>query len=498
MEAVSDTYFSALLDAAVDAVVVIDHQGLIALFSRAAEEMFGYRAEEVLGQRVEVLMPEPYAAAHQGYIERYLRTGEARIIGIGREVSARRKDGTVFPVELSVGETADEGVSRFVGIVRDISKLRDAEQRLRVQDEGLRLLFDQAPFGMVTLDDRGRLTRVNRSFCELLGHPAEGLMGRPIEQFVDPADCDALHAERSKGFRGDETLETLDIRFLHASGREVFTRAHAGVVHDESGAPDVMVLQFLDRSEQVRLEARTRQQQADLEHMDRLSLMGEMVSGIAHEINQPLGAIAIYSQASLRLLRKGDGTERLEQTLDKIRMQAIRAAEVIRRMHSFTKKKEQTLELVTLDALMRDVVQLAEVDARAHGLRIEPQLDSRRLAVMGDPVQLQQVFLNLIRNALEATEQAGGSLIRLETGSPDGEHAEVLVIDHGVGISSEIASKVFDPFFTTKASGMGVGLSISRTIVNELGGSLDFENNAEGGVTFRVVLPTAVEEARGE
>ena len=498
MEAVSDTYFSALLDAAVDAVIVIDRQGAITLFSRAAEEMFGYRAEEVIGRRVEVLMPESDSTAHPGYVERYLRTGEAHIIGIGREVSARRKDGTVFPVELSVGETADEGFPRFVGIIRDISKLRDAEQRLRVQDEGLRLLYDQAPFGMVTLDDRGRMTRVNRSFCELLGRPAKDLAGRPIEQFVDPADCDALHAERINGFRGGETSETLDIRFLHASGHEIYTRAHAGVVHDERGSPSVMMLQFLDRSEQVRLEARTRQQQADLEHMDRLSLMGEMVSGIAHEINQPLGAIATYIQASLRLLRKGEGAERLEQTLNKIRVQAIRAAEVIRRMRTFAKKEEQSLEIVDLEALMRDVVQLAEVDARAHGLRIELELDPHPLTVMGDPVQLQQVFLNLIRNGVEATVQAGGGFIRLETRGGDAEHAEVRVIDRGHGISADIASKIFDPFFTTKESGMGVGLSISRTIVTELGGSLEFENNSGEGVTFRVVLPTAVQEATGE
>jgi two-component system sensor kinase FixL len=258
----------------------------------------------------------------------------------------------------------------------------------------------------------------------------------------------------------------------------------------------MLVLQFLDRSEQVRLEARMRQQQADLQHMDRLSLMGEMISGIAHEINQPLGAIATYTQASLRLLRKGAGTERLEQTLDKVQMQAIRAAEVIRRMRSFTRKKEQTLETIELTGLIRDVVQLAEVDARAHGLRIELVLDRRAMMVMGDPVQLQQVFLNLIRNALEATEHSGGTFIRLETGAADEEHAETRVIDHGAGISDEIASKIFDPFFTTKESGMGVGLSISRSIVAELGGSLEFENNAEDGATFTVVLPTAVEEAR--
>ena len=496
MKAATDSYFSALMDAAVDAVVVIDQGGVIGLFSRAAEEMFGYRAEEVIGERIEMLMPEVYATAHQGFIERYLKTGEAHIIGIGREASGKRKDGSVFPIDLSVGETAEAGQPRFVGIIRDISKVRESEQRLRLLDEGLRLLFDQAPSGMVTLDDRGRMTRVNRAFCEMLGHPAAALVGRSVEQFVDPADCDAVHGARTHAFSGGEPAETLDIRFLHASGTEIYTRAYSGVVHDTSGAPSMLVLQFLDRSEQVRLEARMRQQQADLQHMDRLSLMGEMISGIAHEINQPLGAIATYTQASLRLLRKGAGTERLEQTLDKVQMQAIRAAEVIRRMRSFTRKKEQTLETIELTGLIRDVVQLAEVDARAHGLRIELVLDRRAMMVMGDPVQLQQVFLNLIRNALEATEHSGGTFIRLETGAADEEHAEVRVIDHGAGISDEIASKIFDPFFTTKESGMGVGLSISRSIVAELGGSLEFENNAEDGATFTVVLPTAVEEAR--
>jgi two-component system sensor kinase FixL len=497
MEAGSDTYFNALLDAAVDAVVVIDSQGVIELFSKAAEEMFGYAAAEAVGHRVEMLMPEPYASAHSGYIERYLDTREAHVIGIGREVSAKRKDGTAFPVGLSLGETVVDGRRRFVGIIRDITAAQAAERTLRLQQESLRLLFERAPTGTVTLDTQGRMTRVNQAFCELLGHPSEALIGHSVEEFVDPGDCDALHAARTRAFSGTESAEPLDIRLRHASDREIYVRAHAGTVQEPGGPPMVLVLQFLDRTEQVRLQARMRQQQADLEHMDRLSLMGEMVSGIAHEINQPLGAIATYTQASLRLLRKGERSERLEETLDKVRMQAIRAAEVIRRMRSFTRKREQTLEAVSLSTLMQEVVQLAEVDARAHGLRIQLGLDSKPLMVMGDPVQLQQVFLNLIRNALEATEEAGGSSVRLETEAREDEHAEVRVIDHGDGISAALASKIFDPFFTTKESGMGVGLSISRSIVIELGGSLDFENNVEDGVTFRVVLPTAVEEAQG-
>ena len=250
MKAATDSYFSALMDAAVDAVVVIDQGGVIGLFSRAAEEMFGYRAEEVIGERIEMLMPEVYATAHQGFLERYLKTGEAHIIGIGREASGKRKDGSVFPIDLSVGETAEAGQPRFVGIIRDISKVRESEQRLRLLDEGLRLLFDQAPSGMVTLDDRGRMTRVNRAFCEMLGHPAAALVGRSVEQFVDPADCDAVHGARTHAFSGGEPAEPLGIRFLHASGTEIYTRAYSGMVHDTSGAPSMLVLQFLDRSEQ--------------------------------------------------------------------------------------------------------------------------------------------------------------------------------------------------------------------------------------------------------
>lgn len=361
-ESLAEARFTALLDAAVDAILVIDGKGLIETFNKAAETMFGYPAKAVFGRNVSMLMPNPYSAEHDQYINRYLDTGEKRIIGIGREVSGRRATGEVFPLDLSVGAIDHGGEQKFVGIIRDITDRKQTQKLLREQQERL-------------------------------------------------------------------------------------------------------------------------------EHVMRLGTLGEMAAGIAHEINQPLTAIATYAQAARRLITSGRmEDDRLLDVLDKTGKQAERAGEIIRRIRTLARKQPAKRARHELNAVVLEALRLAEVDTRLHDVALEYKTADQLPQASVDSVQIQQVILNLIRNAIETKPPA--QRIVVSTFSRADAEVVVEVADDGPGVDEELLSEIFNPFFTTKENGTGIGLSISRSIVATHGGRLEARNNAVSGATFSVVLPT--------
>ncbi|WP_338047276.1 PAS domain S-box protein [Paraglaciecola marina] len=365
----TNAQFLALLDAAVDAMIVIDHLGSIEVFNHAAERMFGYQATEVIGENVRVLMPQPYQDAHDGYLEHFNHTRQARIIGIGREVKAQKRSGEIFPIELSVGEVKKSSHPQFVGIIRDIS------DRMKVQ-----------------------------------------------------ADLN---------------------------------------------------------------ESRER-----LAQFTRLSTMGEMAAGIAHEINQPLTAITSYSQACRNFIEqyqpKSDDPSlvKVKATLDKISAQTHRASEVISRLRNFVKKGQVIRTTVNLSSLIKNTLNLAEIDTRIleHGIKLKLSNDPRPMVNIDD-IQIQQVLFNLINNAIDSLQGRPSAAIQISTHWAGEKNIEVSVKDFGVGISKEQESSLFLPFFTTKASGMGVGLSISQTIIEAHGGKLTYLKGEPFGSIFTFTLP---------
>jgi len=359
----------ALLDAAVDAVIVIDANGHIEAFNPAAEKLFGFTAADVLGRNVRMLMPEPDRSAHDGYLRRYLDTGEARIIGIGREVQAQRRDGSIFPAALSVGRVAGAEPPRFVGFIHDLTARVAAEKEIA--------------------------------------------------------------------------------------------------------------------------QARER-----LMHVSRLSTMGEMAAGLAHEINQPLAAITTYAQACQHLMSQGAAadSEEIRESLVQISKQALRAGEVIRRLRAFVSNREVRPERVDCNRLLDDLAMLARPDSRANDVRLVFDVEEPLPPLMADPVQLQQVLLNLLRNAIDATLQGGAAqreIVLRAARVPEG--VEISVRDHGPGVEPGAEVNLFNPFFTTKAHGTGLGLAISRTIVLAHGGKLAYRPAVGGGACFHFTLPAMLE-----
>ncbi len=356
----------SILETVPDAMVVIDRHGVIQQFSKAAERLFGWRTAEVCGQNVRILMPSPYREQHDEYLDRYLTTGERRIIGIGRVVVGQRKNGSTFPIELSIGEVDQGGQRLFTGFIRDLTERQQTRARLQeLQDELL--------------------------------------------------------------------------------------------------------------------------------HVSRLRSMGEMAAALAHELNQPLTASANYVAAALRLI---DGPQpdlaHIRHALALASAQTMRSGEIIRRLRAFVERGETARRPEQLDALVEEASALALVGLGDRGVTVKFVRDPNLPPVIADRVQVQQVLLNLLRNAVEAMETSPVRELTLGTTRWDSMVA-VSVADTGSGIPPSIEAQLFQPFVTTKSEGMGIGLSVCRAIVEAHGGRLWVEPNPGGGTVFCFTLPVAAE-----
>jgi len=361
-----EAHLRSILDTVPDATVVIDSKGIISSFSAAAVRQFGYSEMEAIGRNVHMLMPEPYHHEHDGYLNRYLSTGEKRIIGVDRVVVGRRKDGSTFPMKLTVGEMKSPDGTFFTGFIRDLTEREQSEARLQ----------------------------------------------------------------------------------------EV---------------------------------------QGELARLARLNELGEMASTLAHELNQPLAAIANYTQGCVRFLKDMDDgvAGRIREALEETAKQSLRAGGIIRHLREFVTHGATDKTPEDIRGLIEEAGALALVGSREMGVRSVFEFTAGDSLALVDRVQIQQVLMNLMRNAMEAMRNSERRELIVRTSLDDDGYVAVEVADTGPGISDEIADRLFQPFVTSKASGMGIGLSISRRIVESHGGEISVSRNENGGATFRFTLPTA-------
>lgn len=359
----SESHLRSILSTVPDAMVVIDEQGTILSFSAAAERLFGYTAKEVVGSNVSGLMPSPDRERHDGYLRRYLTTGERRIIGIGRTVFAQRKDGSTFPMELSVGEAEGHGQRLFTGFIRDLTERRQTSERL-------------------------------------------------------------------------EELQT------------------------------------------------------ELIHVSRLSAMGTMASTLAHELNQPITAVANYVEAvrDLLMVPEPDDLPMIREALDDAAKETIRAGTIVRRLRDFVSRGEVEKTVEKLPALVNEAAVLGLIGAQEKGIVPHFDLDPYASPVLVDRVQIQQVLINLIRNAIEAMAHSEERSLWVVTRTDQPGFVRVTVADTGPGVAPAIAAQLFTAFVSTKGEGMGLGLSICRTIVEANGGRIWTEPREGGGTQFHFTL----------
>jgi len=362
----SELHFRSILATVPSAMIVIDDQGLILSFSAAAERLFGYTEQEVTGRNVSMLMPSPDRERHDEYLASYQRTGERRIIGIGRIVTGQRRDGTQFPMELSVGEAKSEGRRIFTGFIRDLTAQQLAELRLK----------------------------------EL---------------------------------------------------------------------------------------------QSELIHVSRVSAMGTMASTLAHELNQPLTAIANYLEAGRDLIDAADDPDArpyLREAVDEAAREALRAGQLVRRLREFVARGETERGVHDLPTVVDESTRLGLLGATENGIRVFTEYDVQAQRVLVDRVQIQQVLVNLLRNAGEAVAGCNRREITITTRRDD-NCVRVSVADTGCGLAPDVAPRLFQAFASGKELGMGLGLSISRTIVEAHGGRIWAEPNPNGGTIFHFTIMSA-------
>ncbi len=406
----SEQRLRAIVDTAVDAIITIDERGIIETFNPAAERLLGYPAKDAIGQNVKLLMPSPYRDGHDDYVRHYLETGEKKVIGIGREVVGRRKDGSTFPADLAVSEMSLNGRRMFTGVLRDITQRKQAEEALRKAHEGL----------------EARVRERTASLSE-----------------------------------ANQRLE-----------KEV--------------------------AERKRLEEEARRHETALAHVGRVAVMGELVSSLAHGLNQPLCAMLSNAQAAQRLAESNPrNLRKLQPVLRDIVEDCQQAAGVLDHVRAFLRKGQAERSLLQVNTVITAIAHILKVDAHDHGATIRFSLGEPLPPVLGDPIQLQQVVLNLARNGFEAMAELGPREheVLVSTATDNGA-VQVAVRDRGAGLSDEAIASLFEPFFTTKPQGLGMGLAISRSIIESHGGRLWAEPNPDCGTAFHFTLPAFTEGER--
>ena len=369
--ATSEALLHSILATVPDAMIVVDEDGVIVSFSAAAESLFGFDENEAIGHNVTILMPEPDKRQHANYMLRYLSTGHKRIIGTGRITIGQRRDGSTFPMEISVGEARTEHSRVFTGFIRDLTRRQATE---------------------------------------------------------------------------------------------------------------------------VRLE----EMQSELAHASRVSAMGTMASALAHELNQPLTAVANYVEAARDLLASPneENVTIVREALGDAATQAVRAGQIVRRLRDFIARGDTDKRVENLRGLINEANALALIGVAELGIDIRIEIDGDIEGVLVDKVQIQQVLVNLIRNAVEALTDASKRRLTISAIPVAGQMVQVSVLDTGLGLDVDVENKLFQPFVSTKDAGMGLGLSICQTIIEAHDGRIWLDKPLRGGTAFRFTLAAA--EAGGQ
>ena len=367
-----------------------------------------------------------------------------------------------------------------------------AEQALRSEYAFRKAMEDSLVIGMRARDLDGRVTYANPAFLQMVGFSAEELIGRePPMPYWAPEEMERTLLLNNRVLQGKAPHEGFEIRLMHKNGSRFDALIYEAPLIDADGRQTGWMGSIIDVTERKHAEELARQQQEKLQVTARLVTMGEMASTLAHELNQPLAAITSYNTGCLNKLESGNfTTTQLKEALGKLAVQAQRAGHIIRRVHDFVRKSEPKLAPCDLAEAVDDSIGFIEGAAKSRGVRIVREIPGRRPELLADQVMIEQVLLNLMRNGIEAMAEAPADRRRLTVKLSQRENQmEIRVIDHGPGIPPEVEEKLFTPLFSTKADGMGMGLSICRSIIEFHHGRLWVESNPEGGSIFVMTLP---------
>jgi PAS domain S-box-containing protein len=500
----SEVRKTAILNSALDCIVTIDHEGRITEFNPAAEQTFGYRRDEVVGRSMaDVIIPPTFREMHRQGFARYLATGEARVLGKRVEMTAVRADGSEFLVELTITRTPLDGPPSFTGYLRDITEHRRNENALHAahaqvaqSEERWRLVFENSAIGVVLADLDGRFLAANPVYEQMLGYTEEELQKLSFLDITHEEDLELNRKLIGELLAGKRQQFQIEKQYRRKDGSLIWVRNNVSLVPGTERVPQSLMALSEDVTERKRAEEALAQVRSELAHVSRVTTLGAMTASIAHEVNQPLSGILTNASTCTRMLAHDPpNIEGARETVRRLIRDGNRMAEVISRLRALFSKKDAAIESMNLNEAVLEVIALCIVDLQKNRVVLRPELPDDLPLVKGDRVQLQQVILNLLRNgsdAMSTVEDRPRQLV-IRTERDEGDRVRLTVQDAGVGFDPQVVNRLFDPFYTTKGEGMGIGLSVSRYIIESHHGRMWATLNDGPGAAFSFSIPRAPE-----
>jgi PAS domain S-box-containing protein len=496
----NEAHKAAILDSSLDCIIAMDHQGCITEFNPAAERTFGYEREKVIGKHLaEVIIPASLREKHRAGFARHLATGESRMLGRRIEMTALCADGREIPVELAITRIRQDGTPSFTGYLRDITErkrnegaLLESHAELARSEERWRSMFENSAIGVALADLNGKFIAANRVFQNMVGYTEQELRQLAFVDITVEEDRSLNSVLVGELLQGRRKQFQIEKRYRRKNGSSVCARVNVSIVPGTERLPRYLMALSEDVTERRLAEEALNETRSELAQMARVTMLSTLTASIAHEVNQPLSGIVTNASTCLRMLDANPpNVEGARETARRTIRDGNRASEVVTRLRALFSNKSAPFELFDLNEAAQEVVALCLGDLQRNRVILELDLGADLPSVLGDRIQIQQVILNLLRNGSDAMSAVEGRsrdlLIKTESAASDG--VKLSVKDSGVGIDPEIARKLFEPFFTTKGEGMGIGLSVSRSIMEGHQGRLWATRNDSPGSTFSFSLP---------
>ena len=482
----SEERHRSILQTSMDGFYVTDMEGRFLTVNEAYSRICGYTEQELRAMRIGDLEAVKTADEVASYIQRLVAQGQARF-----ETMIHHKDGGTLPVEANIQYRAEDG-GRLVGFLRDIRRRRRAEAALRESEEKFRTIVDCASDGILIADPATKkFLQANKAICSMLGYTEEELKNLGIADIHPPQSLDiALRSFEEMALKRKSLAEGIPL--IRKDGA-VF-HADIGSAAATIGGRACLVGIFHDMTDHLKQEQKLRQQREELSHLHRLATVGEFAASIAHEIHQPLAAIMNNAQAADRFLSSDNAATVIadvRECLKDIVADDRRAADVIRNLRLFLQRKRGDQTIVDVNDVIRGVLEILHGELADKSVHVVQALSFDLAPVKCDCVALQQILMNLIMNACDALSDVDRRrreiLIRTAMKGPGA--VVVSVQDKGTGIDPENMHRLFESYYTTKPDGLGMGLSISKSIITSHGGRIWAKNNGDGGATFYFTLP---------
>lgn len=479
-----EPFYHDVFENVLQGIAITNQHGEILDCNSRLCEILGYSREELLQLRVHDLLHPSYF-----YVFEELRSQAQENGRFFGECLDRRKDGSFCPIEVIGTPLVYQNKPAALCFVRDITERKRAEDALRESELLYRSIFETCTDAITIVDENDYLVQCNPAFCQMFGYEEHEILGQAIQKIIHPAYRYNLAVFNEQvATKGRGYIESMDIR----KDGVAFPIEVVGAAINLAGKP--AILGFIrDITQRKGNEQQILQHQMELAHAARLCTIGEMASGMAHELNQPLAAIVNYSQGCIRRLESGKTpVHELVHALEKITKQAQRASSIIAQLRKFMQKDAIHTAPVNVNTILREAVSFLDIEFKKHkNVLLQWALTTSLPPVLADKLQLEQVVVNILKNALDASpiDEQKINVIRLETLLQDNDTILISIKDTGLGMTPEVLKRIFEPFYTTKAEGMGMGLAICRTLIEKLGGELQVETCFNEGSHFQIVLP---------